>query len=234
MEQQRTKWTDNQPFRADGSADDLFHFDFHQRNIEGDNNSVSLPVIQLACGTSGNAVPTVLLDCGTSGNAVPTLLRPCTAPPSTNPCDYEGIRITLSGITACLCSVPPPGTGFYYIKNIRYVVTPPRIAVRTLPCAFSTYNVATFELWYATDSTACPGAQVGTGRFDLNWNSPNWELVIQGTGVFSVDNHVVNQFYVGGPIAFGTYSGWASGNCWTPFPADKLNTYGGSLTVEAP
>jgi hypothetical protein len=38
---------------------------------------VSLPVIQLKCGTSGEAVPTMLLKCGTAGNAVPTLLRAC-------------------------------------------------------------------------------------------------------------------------------------------------------------
>jgi hypothetical protein len=61
-----------------------------------------------------------------------------------------------------------------------------------------------------------------------------WQLKITGTGIFSVDNHVVNEFYFGATPSFGTHSGWDSSHCQVVSPNDKLNTYGGSLTVEAP
>jgi hypothetical protein len=38
---------------------------------------MSVPVIQLECGTSGNSVPTILLECGTSVVTVPTILLKC-------------------------------------------------------------------------------------------------------------------------------------------------------------
>jgi hypothetical protein len=74
---------------------------------------VSLPVMQLKCGTSGNAVPTLLLKCGTAGNAVPTLLRKCEAPPLCS--GIVSILMTFSGIELCTYTFPYPP---YYWMNI--------------------------------------------------------------------------------------------------------------------
>jgi hypothetical protein len=75
---------------------------------------VSLPVMQLKCGTSGNAVPTMLLKCGTQANAVPTLLRKCEAPPLCGGGSVS-ILVTFSGIELCTYTEPYPS---YYWMNI--------------------------------------------------------------------------------------------------------------------
>ena len=62
---------------------------------------MSLPVIQLKYGTSGNAVPTLLMKCGTAGNAVPTLLRSC--PPPRLLCSATQIQFLLTGPFTPVC-----------------------------------------------------------------------------------------------------------------------------------
>lgn len=70
-------------------------------------------MLQLKCGTSGNAVPTLLMKCGTSGSAVPTLLTGCTAPPAVSICvSITGdIKVTWSGLVACSCADMYAATG---------------------------------------------------------------------------------------------------------------------------
>ena len=74
---------------------------------------MNLPVLQLKCGTSGNAVPTLLLKYGTAGDAVPTLLRACPSgeivPPVTcTPCGVTApawiyVTMTVPGGYQQLC-----------------------------------------------------------------------------------------------------------------------------------
>jgi hypothetical protein len=72
---------------------------------------MSVPVIQLECGTSGNSVPTILLECGTSGDTVPTILLKCNFMGTA----YAHMRIGLNsdweqGIVIRSTQLPVPGS----------------------------------------------------------------------------------------------------------------------------
>ena len=195
---------------------------------------MSLPVMQLKCGTSGNAVPTMLLKCGTAGNAVPTLLRACTVA-SNNPCDYATILATFSGMTLCSCAEL---SSEYFLDNLS-LASMPVIASRTSGCCFSA-NLGTVDLYSADPygSPPCsPVTYVTTVAVVL--------YVYCQPGGYTTNTVFAPDFsgYGIDPVL------WSDGglNGWTDWPNPNFGTFtryisecggymtkGGSLTLEAP
>jgi hypothetical protein len=201
---------------------------------------VSLPVMQLKCGTSGNAVPTMLLKCGTQANAVPTLLRAC-ATPSTNPCDYATILATLSGLTLCTCAELWAGCfapTCYVLQNLSLSAMPVTAIKTGGGCCFQV-NIGTVDL-YSYDPTESPVCTT---------------LTYVGSSPVVLFAYCYNGNPATNVVAAPDLSGyidpilWTDGglNGWTDWPNPNFGTFtryisecgsyltkGGSLTLEAP
>ena len=194
---------------------------------------MSLPAFQLDCGTSGNAVPTMLLKCGTQANAVPTLLRACTVA-STNPCDYDTILATLSGLTFCSCAEL---SSEYFLANLS-LASLPVIASRTYGCCFSA-NLGTVDL-YSADPYGSPPCSPVTYVTTV--------AVVLYAYCFS--GGTANTVWAPGLAGYGISYPilWSDGgvNGWTDWPNANFGTFtrygpecwwytkGGVLTLEAP
>jgi hypothetical protein len=119
---------------------------------------VSLPVIQLKCGTSGNAVPTMLLKCGTAVNAVPTLLRACPPPSDDLP----------DGCYGSPCFNCEDGAEKRTPFALYYVAT----GLPTYSCEVVDSPVYPFVRYASLTTTACSGPVTQLGQiYPCNWSS---------------------------------------------------------------
>jgi hypothetical protein len=199
---------------------------------------VSLPVMQLKCGTSGNAVPTMLFKCGTAGNAVPTLLRACPPPASTNPCDYDTILATVSGLSLLSCD-----DGFwcddypncYFLQNLSLYSMPVTLPKTGTTCCFDgvigTVDVYTFS-------------QLDGGPCEITTYVDTLPVVLMA---YCWLGNAVNVIYFLGLTRYGVADPvvWSDGgvNGWTDPPNPNFGTFtrasgqlttGGTVTLEAP
>jgi hypothetical protein len=172
------------------------------------------------CGTSK-----LLRQCGTS-----KLLRACPAPASTNPCDYDTILATVSGLTlddCCLWELS--GESGFALRNLVLDAMPVTLTRDKPGCAFGG-RVGTVDWWSATIDGCVsyiftrtvylwvPPSNLGNSiLIDLARGDGQW-LWSDGGDWF------IPCGYGGtGTPCFGTYNRY-SGSC----------TNGGTVTLEAP
>jgi hypothetical protein len=179
------------------------------------------------CGTSK-----LLRQCGTG-----KLLRACTVA-STNPCDYDSILATLSGLTLCTCaelSMSCGGPTCYVLQNLSLSAMPVTASKTGGDCRFEA-NIGTVEL-YSYD----PGESPPCATLTYVATVPVVLFVYYYAG------------YSGNVVAAPSLSGyidpilWTDGGDWPDWPNPNFGTFmryisecgsyltkGGSLTLEAP
>jgi hypothetical protein len=124
-------------------------------------------VLQLKCGTAGNAVPTLLMKCGTQANAVPTLLRACPSTPSTL-CGYDTILATVSGFSSTGdCKGGPP-----YVEGGKFKYPPyHKVVFDSMPVVLS--QPASWASTGCADYIDHPDCQFAGRIGTLEW----WQLI---------------------------------------------------------
>ena len=181
------------------------------------------------CGTSK-----LLRQCGTG-----KLLRACTVA-STNPCDYDSILATLSGLTLCTCAellMSCGGPTCYVLQNLSLSAMPVTASKTGGGCCFQV-NIGTVDLYSydlvewppCTTLTYVTSSEVVLFAYCYNGNPATNVVAAPGLSGYS------------DPIL------WTDGGLWPDFPNPSFGTFtryisecspsyltkGGSLTLEAP